>query len=101
MKGVYKIIANSCIFSSMPTVFEFKGYRFYFYSNENDEPVHIHIEKAEANAKFWLVPVIKEAYAYGFKAKERKEIANLVKKHSKQIIDAWNGYFKQERRSDH
>ena len=38
----------------MPTVFYFKGYRFYFFSKENDEPVHIHIEKAEGSAKFWL-----------------------------------------------
>ena len=79
----------------MPTVFEFKGYRFYFYSNENDELIHIHIEKAGASAKFWLIPDIKEAYAYGFKVKEQKEISTLVQKHSKEIIDAWNEYFKQ------
>ena len=79
----------------MPTVFEFKGYRFYFYSNENDEPVHIHIEKAEGSAKFWLIPNVKEAYSYGFKPKEQKEIDTLVKKRSKEIIDAWNEYFKK------
>ena len=50
----------------MPTVFYFHGYRFYFFSNEDNEPVHIHVEKAEASAKFWLVPDVIEEYAYGF-----------------------------------
>lgn len=79
----------------MPTVFVFKGYRFYFYSNENDEPIHIHIEKAEASAKFWLIPMVDVAYAYGFKAKELKEIHTIVNKRHNEIIDAWNEYFKK------
>jgi hypothetical protein len=41
----------------------------FFYSNENDEPVHIHAEKAEDAAKFWLDPVELE-YNYGFSSRE-------------------------------
>lgn len=29
----------------MPTVLRWKGYRFYFFSNEGSEPPHIHIDK--------------------------------------------------------
>jgi hypothetical protein len=65
----------------MPTVLEVFGYRFFFYSNENSEPVHVHVEKGSAEAKIWMDP-IKEQYAYGFKRGERKEILALVKEYS-------------------
>lgn len=78
----------------MPTVFEFKGYRFYFYSNENDEPIHIHVEKASGVAKFWLLPNLKEEYSYGFKIKERKEILLIIEERQEEIKKAWNEYFK-------
>ena len=41
----------------MPTVLLIKGYRFFFFSNERNEPIHIHIEKAEKYAKFWIDPL--------------------------------------------
>ncbi|WP_189403606.1 DUF4160 domain-containing protein [Alteromonas halophila] len=41
----------------MPTVLRLGPYRF-FYSNENDEPVHIHIQREKMLAKFWLTPVV-------------------------------------------
>ena len=38
----------------MPVVFRYKGYRFFFFSNEGDplEPMHIHVRRGEATAKF-------------------------------------------------
>jgi hypothetical protein len=27
---------------SMPTIFRAKGYRFFFFTRENNEPIHIH-----------------------------------------------------------
>ena len=41
----------------MPTIFFEKGYRFFFYSNENNEPIHVHIEKNDSVAKFWIQPI--------------------------------------------
>ncbi|WP_165366257.1 DUF4160 domain-containing protein [Brumimicrobium glaciale] len=69
------------------------GYRFYFYSNENGEPVHIHILKAEGNAKYWLNP-LEEAYSYGFTLQQRKDILKLLSKHKETLIKAWYEYFK-------
>jgi hypothetical protein len=40
-----------------PTVFKFKGYRFFFFSRE-EERMHIHVECSDGEAKFWLVPEI-------------------------------------------
>lgn len=31
----------------MPTVLRVDGYRFFFYSNEGNEPPHIHVESGE------------------------------------------------------
>lgn len=78
----------------MPTVFEINGYRFFFYSNENNEPVHIHVSKANAEAKFWINPLVEEVYSYGFKVKERKEIKILIKDNANRIIEKWNEFFK-------
>lgn len=78
----------------MPTVFEIFGYRFFFYSNENNEPVHVHVEKGDAEAKIWINPLA-EQYAYGFKSRERKEILRLAREHSDEIIKSWNEHFKK------
>jgi len=50
----------------MPTVLVVDGYKFKFFSNENNELPHIHITKGDGNAKYWLVPECKEEYSYGF-----------------------------------
>ncbi|MBL7800611.1 MAG: DUF4160 domain-containing protein [Chitinophagales bacterium] len=78
----------------MPTVLDVNGYRFKFFSNENDEPQHIHITKGDGNSKYWLVPKCEEAYSYGFTAQERKAIKGLVIKHQEFLIKKWNEYFK-------
>lgn len=38
-----------------PTVFREGGYRFFFFSRE-EERKHVHIVSGECEAKFWLVP---------------------------------------------
>ena len=78
----------------MPTVFEADGYRFFFYSNENNEPVHIHVSKGSSEAKYWILPELTEVYSYGFKIKERKEIKILTEKNAVKIIAKWNQFFK-------
>jgi hypothetical protein len=41
----------------MPTVLRVRGFRFFFFSLERQEPPHIHVEAAETFAEFWLNPV--------------------------------------------
>jgi len=38
----------------MLTILFINGWRFHFYSDERNEPVHIHVEKAEKECKYWL-----------------------------------------------
>ena len=41
----------------MPPVLRWNGYRFYFFSNERNEPPYVHVDKGGRSAKFWLSPV--------------------------------------------
>lgn len=77
----------------MPKVLESNGYKFSFYSNENQEPTHIHITKGTANAKFWLEPKLLEEYSYGFKLIERRKIKSILQEHYDILIEKWNEYF--------
>jgi len=81
----------------MPTVFYWKGYRFYFFSLEDNEPVHIYVEKAEGSSKFWIEPAIVEEYSYGFSLSlqsQRKEIRKFIEQNKEQIKKTWNEHFK-------
>ncbi|WP_372946823.1 DUF4160 domain-containing protein [Mariniphaga sp.] len=80
----------------MPVVLRIKGYRFYFFSNENAEPMHIHITKADANGKVWLEPIIETAYFYGFTSKQQKEIEEIIKENSDYLKRMWDEYFKKQ-----
>lgn len=79
----------------MPVVLRFKGYIFFFYSNEGNplEPAHIHIRNAESEAKFWLEPEIELARNDGFNSKELKEIFTIIERNQTQLTEAWYDYF--------
>jgi len=76
----------------MPTVLKIGGYRFFFYSNEGNEPPHIHVEKSDSLAKFWLDPV-ELVNSYGFSAKEISRVRRLVVENQQTLINAWHEYF--------
>lgn len=76
----------------MPTVLLVAGFRFYFYSNEGNEPPHVHVEHAEGTAKFWLQPVfLVEEYDMQPLALRRARL--LVTQHQKFFLEKWNDYF--------
>lgn len=79
----------------MPVVFRYRGYRFHFYSNEGDprEPVHIHVQKDDADAKFWLSPIVSVAYNRGFDARVLADLLDQVDRKRGEIERAWNEHF--------
>jgi len=79
----------------MPVVFRYKGFRFFFFSNEGTprEPMHIHVRKGEAVAKFWLEPDISVAESYALTSSELLELMRAAEKNKKIIERYWNEHF--------
>ena len=71
----------------MPTVFREKGYRFYFYEADLDEPIHVHVSKSGRHAKVWIQP-INVAVEGGFKAHELNEIQRIARTRIAEIAAA-------------
>lgn len=81
----------------MPTVLRWKGYRFYFYSHEPNEPAHIHVDRDASSAKFWLRPVAL-ARNLGFNPHEVRSLQRAVMERRDDLLEAWHGYFGDQRR---
>ena len=77
----------------MPTVLVIDGFRFLFYSNENNEPVHIHVVKGNGNGKVWLEPVVAVAYFYDFTGKEETIIIDIIVACTETLKNKWYEYF--------
>ena len=73
----------------MPRVLEVEGFRFYFFSNEGDEPAHVHVEKADAVPKLWLQPV-RIACSCGFHSGQLRRIREIAFEHQTVIVERWN-----------
>jgi hypothetical protein len=82
----------------MPTVLYLRGWRFHFYSNENNEPIHIHAQKGDAECKYWLdleLYDIREAYSYKMTKRDTREVRKIILQNFDDIVDAWNTHFKK------
>ncbi len=73
----------------MPTVLQVGRYRFFFFSNENNEPPHIHVKADRSQAKFWL-EAVRLASNHGFRAHELTEIERIVREHATELLEAWH-----------
>ncbi|MBV9008710.1 MAG: DUF4160 domain-containing protein [Verrucomicrobia bacterium] len=78
----------------MPEVLRVRGYRFFFFSREGQEPRHIHVEQAERYAKFWLEPV-ELAESRGFLGSHLRDLHSIVAEHTPEFIVAWDEHFGQ------
>ena len=77
-----------------PTVFRYKGYRFFFFSREENR-MHIHVYSADGEAKFWLEPVIALENNYGFNIKQLREIQKIIEEHKDEIEKSWKKHFRR------
>ena len=79
----------------MPTIFRYKGYRFFFFSNEGypGEPIHIHVRKGSETAKFRLEPEVILEYSYEMSPSELRETESIVREKKEIFKEAWSAYF--------
>ena len=81
----------------MPTILLIDGWRFFFYANERNEPIHIHCRKAEKECKYWLdvdsFDVI-EAYTYNMNNKDKRIVKKIIFEYFELIEKSWDDFQK-------
>ncbi len=79
----------------MPTILLILGWRFFFYSNEGNEPPHIHCKKGDAEAKYWLDAnafEVVEAHAYNMAPGDRRSVRRIIFTHFDYILEQWHAF---------
>ena len=75
-----------------PTVFKWRGYRFYFFSREEPR-MHVHVVCADGEAKFWMEPQVELAKNHQLTAKQLAQVERVVRERADEISNAWHRYF--------
>ncbi|OGR89548.1 MAG: hypothetical protein A2992_03870 [Elusimicrobia bacterium RIFCSPLOWO2_01_FULL_59_12] len=80
----------------MPKIFEWSGYKFFFFSNEGTprERCHVHVRKGEKTAKFWIEPSVTLESAYEMSSQELNKIEKVILEKSDLIRSKWNEFFR-------
>lgn len=84
----------------MPTLFEYFGFVFKFYSNEH-EPIHVHVQKGGAEAVFELIinnaEIIeirqRNSKVQTLSENDLKTALLFVEKYAPEIIEKWIDFF--------
>ena len=76
----------------MPTLLIIEGFRFYFFSLEENEPPHVHVRKGGGKAKFWLSPV-ELAHCRHLNRQELRRAHELTEEHAEEFLKRWQEYF--------
>ena len=79
----------------MPTLLLIMGWRFFFYANEKNEPIHIHCQKAEKECKYWLDIAnfaLEEAYSYNMNNKDKRDVKKIIFEYFEFIEREWNKF---------
>jgi hypothetical protein len=79
----------------MPTILFVMRWRFFFYSNEMNEPIHIHCRKGDQECKYWLDRKkfdVREAFSYNLNDKDRRQIMKLIYEYFEYIEDKWSEF---------
>lgn len=76
----------------MPTRLLIFGWRFHFYSNERNEPIHIHAEKGEKECKYWLDVDefnIREAFSYNMSPHDTRDVRRMIFQNFDYFVSEW------------
>ena len=75
-----------------PTVFIWKGYRFFFFSREEPR-AHVHVSCADGEAKFWLDPNVELVKNHGLSPVQIGQMQTIVQERKDELILAWRSHF--------
>lgn len=75
----------------MPTIYRFKGYRFF--NSREETRRHVHVSTADGTDKFWLEPIIALATYHNMISKELAE--EIIREYADDFRAAWDKHFNQ------
>ena len=75
-----------------PTVFNYKKYKFLFFSRE-EKRMHVHVRCPEGEAKIWIEPKIELAVQKGLKQHEINELLTVAEEGIDEIKESWQQHF--------
>ena len=76
----------------MPTVFRWKGYRFFWYQADGSEPPHVHIWKDGKECKVWIASG-DLAYNHGLAAADLRALVGVVEEQRDHLMEIWHDNF--------
>lgn len=82
----------------MPTILFVMGWRFFFYANEGNEPIHIHCRKGDMECKHWLDRenfAIEETYSYNMGRRDKREVKKIIFEYFEFIEKEWDRFQKE------
>lgn len=85
----------------MPTILLILGWRFFFYANEGNEPIHLHCRKGGMECKYWLDRknfAIEEAYSYNMGSKDKREVKKIIFEYFEFIETEWDRFQNEARK---
>jgi len=88
-----ELASPSSLRRQVPTVWRERGFQFFFWSDERNEPPHIHARAGDAYAKVWLGPPIEVAEWHDCNARERRTILEIVTAQRAMMQHAWHEHF--------
>lgn len=83
----------------MPILFELYGYKIFFWSNENNEPIHVHVAKGKQSAnatKIWLPADSNPVVVHNKSRIPQRDLTRILKSVAQNrdtIIARWYDYF--------
>lgn len=78
----------------MPVVLRYRGYRFFFFSQQGSEPIQVHVRKGSQRAKYWVEPEVAVVYSIDMNISEVNEIRRVIERHRRRIVEAWHEHFR-------
>lgn len=76
----------------MPTVFRWKGYRFFWYQSDGAEPPHVHIWKDGKECKVWLADGT-VAFNHGHAAADLRALVSVTLDQRDSLLRVWHEQF--------
>ena len=83
----------------MPSLFKIGGYLVYFWSNENNEPIHVHIVKGKPTqdaTKIWLTKAggcVAANNKSGIPTHELNDLLDIISAQFPMICNEWKRHF--------